>query len=134
MPEELLADDQITWWQARVTGRMLWVPERTHLSAHDDRNCNAWGSRHAIAGLQRRPVPPLAPEAELWMGAQTGNPITERDRVRSYATPDAPLVLTRAAAPRTRSSEPVITTRRRRDRSRADCTAGPSVTLIPVQP
>jgi mannose-6-phosphate isomerase len=29
----------------------------------------AWGSRHAIAELQGRPVPAPGPEAELWMGA-----------------------------------------------------------------
>jgi len=34
----------------------------------------AWGSRHAIAGLQGRPVPSPAPEAELWMGAHPKAP------------------------------------------------------------
>lgn len=29
----------------------------------------AWGSRHAIARLQHRPVPSPQPEAELWLGA-----------------------------------------------------------------
>ena len=34
----------------------------------------AWGSRHAIAGLQGRPVPSAGPEAELWMGAHPSAP------------------------------------------------------------
>jgi mannose-6-phosphate isomerase len=34
----------------------------------------AWGSRHAIAELQGRPVPVLGPEAELWMGAHPSAP------------------------------------------------------------
>jgi mannose-6-phosphate isomerase len=34
----------------------------------------AWGSRHAIAGLQGRPVPSARPEAELWMGAHPSAP------------------------------------------------------------
>jgi mannose-6-phosphate isomerase len=34
----------------------------------------AWGSRHAIAELQGRPVPALGPEAELWMGAHPSAP------------------------------------------------------------
>jgi mannose-6-phosphate isomerase len=34
----------------------------------------AWGSRHAIAELQGRPVPAPAPEAELWMGAHPSAP------------------------------------------------------------
>jgi mannose-6-phosphate isomerase len=34
----------------------------------------AWGSRHAIADLQGRPVPALGPEAELWMGAHPAAP------------------------------------------------------------
>jgi mannose-6-phosphate isomerase len=34
----------------------------------------AWGSRHAIAGLQGRPVPSEGPEAELWMGAHPSAP------------------------------------------------------------
>lgn len=34
----------------------------------------AWGSRHAIAGLSRRPAPSEAPEAELWMGAHEDAP------------------------------------------------------------
>lgn len=34
----------------------------------------AWGSRHAIAGLQGRPVPSAGPEAELWMGAHPAAP------------------------------------------------------------
>jgi mannose-6-phosphate isomerase len=34
----------------------------------------AWGSRHAIAGLQGRPVPSADPEAELWMGAHPSAP------------------------------------------------------------
>jgi mannose-6-phosphate isomerase len=34
----------------------------------------AWGSRHAIAGLQGRPVPSAGPEAELWMGAHPTAP------------------------------------------------------------
>src|SRR6202043_3318944 len=33
-----------------------------------------WGSRHAIAGLQGRPVPAPGPEAELWMGAHPSAP------------------------------------------------------------
>ncbi len=39
----------------------------------------AWGSRHAIAELQGRPVPAPGPEAELWMGAHPSAPSgTER--------------------------------------------------------
>jgi mannose-6-phosphate isomerase len=34
----------------------------------------AWGSRHAIAGIQGRPVPSAGPEAELWLGAHDGAP------------------------------------------------------------
>src|SRR5215472_3177939 len=34
----------------------------------------AWGSRHAIAELQGRPVPADGPEAELWMGAHPAAP------------------------------------------------------------
>jgi mannose-6-phosphate isomerase len=34
----------------------------------------AWGSRHAIAELQGRPVPAPGPEAELWMGAHPSAP------------------------------------------------------------
>jgi mannose-6-phosphate isomerase len=34
----------------------------------------AWGSRHAIADLQGRPVPASGPEAELWMGAHPSAP------------------------------------------------------------
>jgi mannose-6-phosphate isomerase len=34
----------------------------------------AWGSRHAIAELQGRPVPAPGPEAELWMGGHPGSP------------------------------------------------------------
>ncbi len=34
----------------------------------------AWGSRHAIADLQGRPVPAPGPEAELWMGAHPSAP------------------------------------------------------------
>ncbi len=34
----------------------------------------AWGSRHAIAELQGRPVPAEGPEAELWMGAHPSAP------------------------------------------------------------
>ena len=34
----------------------------------------AWGSRHAIADLQGRPVPALGPEAELWLGAHPAAP------------------------------------------------------------
>ena len=34
----------------------------------------AWGSRHAIAWLQGRPVPSAGPEAELWMGAHPAAP------------------------------------------------------------
>src|SRR5580693_7266960 len=34
----------------------------------------AWGSRHAIAELQGRPVPAAGPEAELWMGAHPSAP------------------------------------------------------------
>jgi mannose-6-phosphate isomerase len=34
----------------------------------------AWGSRHAIAELQGRPVPAGGPEAELWMGAHPAAP------------------------------------------------------------
>jgi len=34
----------------------------------------AWGSRHAIAELQGRPVPSAGPEAELWMGAHPSAP------------------------------------------------------------
>jgi mannose-6-phosphate isomerase len=33
-----------------------------------------WGSRHAIAELQGRPVPAPGPEAELWMGAHPSAP------------------------------------------------------------
>jgi mannose-6-phosphate isomerase len=33
-----------------------------------------WGSRHAIADLQGRPVPAPGPEAELWMGAHPSAP------------------------------------------------------------
>jgi mannose-6-phosphate isomerase len=33
-----------------------------------------WGSRHAIAELQGRPVPSPGPEAELWMGAHPSAP------------------------------------------------------------
>jgi mannose-6-phosphate isomerase len=33
-----------------------------------------WGSRHAIAELQGRPVPAAGPEAELWMGAHPSAP------------------------------------------------------------
>src|SRR5208282_2131069 len=34
----------------------------------------AWGSRHAIADLQGRPVPAPGPEAELWMGGHSSAP------------------------------------------------------------
>jgi mannose-6-phosphate isomerase len=34
----------------------------------------AWGSRHAIAELQGRPVPSSGPEAELWVGAHPSAP------------------------------------------------------------
>ncbi len=34
----------------------------------------AWGSRHAIAELQGRPVPAPGPEAELWMGGHPSAP------------------------------------------------------------
>jgi mannose-6-phosphate isomerase len=34
----------------------------------------AWGSREVIAGLQRRPAPTAAPEAELWIGAHLTAP------------------------------------------------------------
>jgi mannose-6-phosphate isomerase len=34
----------------------------------------AWGSRHAIAELQGRPVPSPGPEAELWMGSHPSAP------------------------------------------------------------
>ena len=34
----------------------------------------AWGSRHAIAELQGRPVPAPGPEAELWIGAHPSAP------------------------------------------------------------
>ena len=34
----------------------------------------AWGSRHAIAQVQGRPVPSPGPEAELWLGAHPGAP------------------------------------------------------------
>jgi mannose-6-phosphate isomerase len=34
----------------------------------------AWGSRHAIAGLQGRTLPSDGPEAELWMGAHPAAP------------------------------------------------------------
>lgn len=34
----------------------------------------AWGSRSVLAGLQGRPVPSPAPEAELWIGAHPANP------------------------------------------------------------
>jgi mannose-6-phosphate isomerase len=34
----------------------------------------AWGSRHAIAELQGRPVPAAGPEAELWMGGHPSAP------------------------------------------------------------
>jgi mannose-6-phosphate isomerase len=34
----------------------------------------AWGSRHAIAELQGRPVPAPGPEAELWMGGHPATP------------------------------------------------------------
>jgi mannose-6-phosphate isomerase len=34
----------------------------------------AWGSRHAIAELQGRPVPAPGPEAELWMGSHPSAP------------------------------------------------------------
>ncbi len=34
----------------------------------------AWGSRHAIAELQGRPVPTPDPEAELWMGGHSSAP------------------------------------------------------------
>lgn len=34
----------------------------------------AWGSRHALARIQRRPVPSARPEAELWMGAHERAP------------------------------------------------------------
>ncbi len=34
----------------------------------------AWGSRTAIASLQRRPAPSPEPEAELWMGAHPSAP------------------------------------------------------------
>jgi mannose-6-phosphate isomerase len=33
-----------------------------------------WGSRTAIAGLQRRPAPTREPEAELWIGAHPDDP------------------------------------------------------------
>ncbi|RZU52192.1 mannose-6-phosphate isomerase type 1 [Krasilnikovia cinnamomea] len=36
----------------------------------------AWGSHTAIAGLQGRPAPTDAPEAELWLGAHPGDPST----------------------------------------------------------
>jgi mannose-6-phosphate isomerase len=36
----------------------------------------AWGSRSFIAGLQGRPGPSPAPEAELWLGAHPGAPAT----------------------------------------------------------
>ncbi|MGY0234539.1 mannose-6-phosphate isomerase, class I [Longispora urticae] len=34
----------------------------------------AWGSRHALATLQGRPVPSEGPEAEFWLGAHPGDP------------------------------------------------------------
>jgi mannose-6-phosphate isomerase len=34
----------------------------------------AWGSRHAIAELQGRPVPAPGPEAELWIGGHPASP------------------------------------------------------------
>jgi mannose-6-phosphate isomerase len=40
----------------------------------------AWGSRHAIADIQGRPVPSDGPEAELWMGAHPGAPSVLDDR------------------------------------------------------
>jgi mannose-6-phosphate isomerase len=36
----------------------------------------AWGSRTALARLQRRPAPTPEPEAELWLGAHPGDPST----------------------------------------------------------
>jgi mannose-6-phosphate isomerase len=36
----------------------------------------AWGSRTVISGLQGRPTPSDAPEAELWLGAHPGDPST----------------------------------------------------------
>jgi mannose-6-phosphate isomerase len=39
----------------------------------------AWGSRTAIAGLQGRPTPTEAPEAELWLGAHPGAPAVLAD-------------------------------------------------------
>jgi mannose-6-phosphate isomerase len=46
----------------------------------------AWGSRTAIATLQRRPVPSDGPEAELWLGAHPGDPST-------VTGPDGPISL-----------------------------------------
>ncbi|GAA3347764.1 mannose-6-phosphate isomerase, class I [Amorphoplanes nipponensis] len=46
----------------------------------------AWGSRSAIAGLQGRPAPSDAPEAELWLGAHPGDPST-------VTGPDGPVSL-----------------------------------------
>jgi mannose-6-phosphate isomerase len=54
----------------------------------------AWGSRTAIAALQRRPVPSDGPEAELWLGAHPDSPAT-------LHRPGGPVALTDviAAAP-----------------------------------
>jgi mannose-6-phosphate isomerase len=48
----------------------------------------AWGSRHAIAELQGRPVPAPGPEAELWMGSHPSAP-SAVDRDGQAATLDA---------------------------------------------
>jgi mannose-6-phosphate isomerase len=50
-----------------------------------------WGSRTAIAALQRRPVPSDQPEAELWMGAHPAGPSV-------LADPAGPVPLTEAIA------------------------------------
>ena len=57
----------------------------------------AWGSRHAIADLQGRPVPAPGPEAELWMGSHPSAPsVVYRDGPAALdaviaADPDAEL-------------------------------------------
>ena len=48
----------------------------------------AWGSRHAIAELQGRPVPAPGPEAELWMGGHPATP-SGLDRDAQATTLDA---------------------------------------------
>jgi mannose-6-phosphate isomerase len=48
----------------------------------------AWGSRHAIAELQGRPVPAPGPEAELWMGSHPSAP-SGADRAGRPVTLDA---------------------------------------------